>query len=204
MEKIDYKKVLKHLYNPAKKEMEIVEVPVMNFLMIDGRGDPNVSQDYREAIEALYVLSYTLKFMFKKGEKTIDYTVMPLEGLWWADDMSYFTEGYKEKWKWTALIMQPPFIAMEHYEEAVKQVIKKKNLKALEKVRFEPFNEGKAAQVVYTGPYSDEGPTIERLHNFIKEKGFMLSGIHHEIYLSDMRRAAPEKLVTIIRQPITK
>ncbi|MBT9175070.1 MAG: hypothetical protein DDT22_00744 [candidate division WS2 bacterium] len=202
MVKVDFKKEVKHLYNPTKKEMEIVDVPEMNFLMIDGVGDPNISLDYREAIEALYTLSYTLKFMIKLGETAIDYAVMPLERLWWADDMSYFSQGNKEKWKWTAMIMQPPFITKEHYEESLKQIIKKKNPKGLGKVRFEPYNEGKSAQVVYTGPYADEGPTIEKLHNFIKEQGYELCGLHHEIYLSDPRRTAPEKWVTIIRQPI--
>ncbi|MBT9130486.1 MAG: hypothetical protein DDT42_00545 [candidate division WS2 bacterium] len=202
MVKVDFKKELKYLYSPTKKEIEIVDVPEMNYLMIDGVGDPNISQDYRDAIEVLYSVSYTLKFMVKKGEAAIDYAVMPLEGLWWADDMSYFSQGNKEMWKWTAMIMQPPFITKELFEEALKQVIKKKNLKALEKVRFEQYSEGRAAQVIYIGPYSEEGPTIEKLHNFIKEKGYELCGLHHEIYLSDPRRTIPEKLVTIIRQPI--
>ncbi len=125
MEKIDFKKELKYLYSPTKKEIEIVDVPGMNYLMIEGIGDPNISQDYKEAIEALYSLSYTLKFMIKKGETSVDYGVMPLEGLWWADDMIYFIQGNKEKWKWIAMIMQPPFITKELYEEALKQVIKK-------------------------------------------------------------------------------
>lgn len=202
MVKVDFKKELKYLYSPTKKEIEIVDVPGMNYLMIDGIGDPNISQDYKEAIEALYSLSYTLKFMIKKGETSVDYGVMPLEGLWWADDMNYFIQGNKEKWKWIAMIMQPPFITKELYEEALKQVIKKKNLEALEKVRFEHYNEGKTAQVVHIGPYSAEGPTIEKLHKFIKEKGYELCGLHHEIYLNDPRKSAPEKLMTIIRQPI--
>jgi len=202
MVKVDFKKELKYLYSPAKKEMRIVDVPEMNYLMIDGAGDPNISQDYREAIEVLYSLSYTLKFMIKTSDTAKNYVVMPLEGLWWADDTAYFVKGKKEMWKWTAMIMQPPFITKDLFEEALKQVIKKKNLKALEKVRFEQYTEGRAAQVVYIGPYSAEGPTIEKLHNFIKEKGYELCGLHHEIYLGDPRRTAPEKLVTIIRQPI--
>ena len=125
MEKIDYKKQFKHLYKPSAKKVEIVDVPQMNFLMIDGEGDPNTSQDYQDAVEALFGLSYTLKFMIKKGKLAIDYGVMPLEGLWWADDMSQFAVGNKDKWKWTAMIMQPECVTAELLGEAVEQLKKK-------------------------------------------------------------------------------
>lgn len=202
MKKIDYKKELKHLYNASSKKIEIVDVPKMNFLMIDGKGDPNTSQEFQEAVNALFNFSYTLKFMIKKNALGIDYGVMPLEGLWWADDMSQFSVENKEDWKWTLMIMQPEHVTVTLVNKTVEQVKKKKDLAALLKVRFEAFSEGKAAQIMHIGPFSEEGPTIEKVHHFIKENGLKLSGKHHEIYLSDIRRAAPEKWKTIVRQPV--
>ncbi|MGB5386905.1 MAG: GyrI-like domain-containing protein, partial [Eudoraea sp.] len=201
MDKIDYKKELKHLYKPSPRKIEFRDIPKMNFLMIDGIGDPNTSLAYKEAIEALYSLSYTLKFMIKKGELGIDYSVMPLEGLWWVDDMSKFDHNKKEDWKWTALIMQPEAVTKELVAIAIEEVRKKKNPKALSKIRFEAFKEGKVAQTLHIGPFSEEGPTIKKMHDFIIDNGHNLSGKHHEIYLSDIRRAAPEKWKTIVRQP---
>jgi len=201
MDKIDFKKELKHLYKPSPKKIEFRDIPKMNFLMIDGTGDPNSSVAYKEAIEALFSLSYTIKFMIKKGELGIDYGVMPLEGLWWVDDMSKFDHNKKEDWKWTAMIMQPEIVTNEMVATATEEVRKKKNPKALPKIRFEAFIEGKVAQTLHIGPFSEEGPTIKKVHNFIIDNGHKLSGKHHEIYLSDIRRAAPEKWKTIIRQP---
>ncbi len=201
MDKIDYKKELKHLYKPSPKKIEFRDVPKMNFLMIDGTGDPNTSLAYKEAIEALFTLSYTLKFMIKRGKQEIDYGVMPLEGLWWVDDMSKFDQNKKEDWIWTALIMQPEVVTNELVAIATEEVRKKKNPKALSKICFEAFTEGKAAQTLHIGPFSEEGPTIKKVHDFIINNGHQLSGKHHEIYLSDIRRAAPEKWKTIIRQP---
>lgn len=189
------------LYNPSKAKVALIEVPGMNFLMIDGKGDPNTTRSYAEAIEALYSVSYTLKFMVKRGEMAIDYGVMPLESLWWVEDMTQFDPNKKDDWLWTAMIMQPEFIAPTMVAEAVEQVRLKKNPKALPKLRFEAFNEGKAAQIMHIGPFSEEGPTIEKVHAFIAANGFKLSGKHHEIYLSDIRRAAPEKWKTVVRQP---
>jgi len=202
MKKIDYKKELKHLYKPSPKAIEIVDVPEMNYLMIDGHGDPNTSKDYSDAVEALYAVSYALKFMIKRGALQIDYGVMPLEGLWWVDDMSQFSIDDKSNWKWTAMIMQPEYVTQELVTAALEQVEKKKNLAALPKIGFHSFSEGKAAQTMHIGPFSEEGPTIERIHNFIRERGYRLAGKHHEIYLSDIRKAAPEKWKTVIRQPI--
>ena len=201
MKKTDLKKELKQLYNPPEKEAVIVDVPKMNFLMVDGQGNPNTAQEYRDAIEALYAVSYTLKFMIKKGEE-VDYVVMPLEGLWRAEDMTKFNMGNKDAWEWTSMIMQPPYVTQELVQKALKQVEERRNLPALSKMRFGSFHEGLSVQIMHIGPYSAEGPTIERLHNFIREKGYGLRGKHHEIYLSDPRRSKPGKLKTIIRQPI--
>ena len=203
MEKVDYKKELKRLYSPSAKKVEIVEVPQMNFLMVDGEGDPNTAQSFSDAIEALYPVSYTLKFMVKKGEIGIDYGVLPLEAIWWSDDMSAFSTGNKDAWKWTLMIMQPDFITQKMVKEAMEEVKKKKSPASLPLVRFETFKEGKAAQIMHVGPFSEEGPTIEKVHLFIKERGSRRAGKHHEIYLSDIRRAAPEKWKTIVRQPMS-
>jgi hypothetical protein len=204
MQKIDFKKRLRQLYSAPAKAPVIVDIPAMNFIMIDGAGDPNTSTEFQQAAEALFSTSYTLKFMIKKGPLAIDYGVLPLEGIWWADDMASFSTGDKASWKWTLMIMQPEYVTPDLFEDALDQVGKKKALPALNQLRFESFHEGLCAQVLYVGPYSEEGPTIERLHRFIHESGYSRNGKHREIYLSDSRRAAPEKLRTIIRQPIAK
>jgi hypothetical protein len=200
MEKIDLKKDLKHLYQPSSKVVVQVNVPTMNYLMIDGEGDPNTSQTYAEAVETLFMVSYVVKFKVKKTA-AIDYTVMPLEGLWWTDDMSRFTVEDKSNWKWTMLILQPDFVARETIESAIGEVKKKKNPNVIAKVRFEAFSEGKCAQILHVGPFSEEGPTIVKVHQYIDLSG-KLTGKHHEIYLSDIRKANPAKWKTIIRQPI--
>ena len=202
MVKIDYKKELKNLYSSSAEKVEVVELPQMNFLMIDGEGDPNTSQSFQDAIDVLYPLSYTLKFIIKRGEIGIDYGVLPLEGLWWADDMSSFSVDNKENWKWTLMIMQPELVKKEMVATAIEEVRKKKKPVALPLVRFESFVEGKVGQIMHFGPFSEEGPTVEKLHSFIKVSGSQRIGKHHEIYLSDIRRAAPEKWKTIIRQPM--
>ena len=200
MKKINLKKELKSLYNPPE-EIVLVNVPGMNFLMIDGAGNPNTAQEYKDAIEALYAVSYTLKFMVKKAND-IDYVVMPLEGLWWTDEMDKFSMENKDIWKWTAMIMQPEYVTEELFNKAVEQVQVKKSLPSLSKIKFKSFNEGLSVQLMYIGPYSAEGPTVEKLHNFIKENGYELRGKDHEVYLSDPRKSAPEKLKTVIRQPV--
>ncbi len=202
METVDVKKELKHLYHASAKEVVQVDVPAMNFLMVDGEGDPNTSHSYAEAIEALFTVSYTVKFMLKKGELAIDYGVMPLEGLWWADDMTTFSSDDKSNWKWTAMIMQPSFVTAELIESALAEVKKKKNPAAISKVRFASWQEGECVQIMHIGPFSEEGPTIEKLHHFIEASNWRRAGKHHEIYLSDIRKADPKNWKTIIRQPM--
>ena len=204
MPKVDFKRELKHLYNPSAKEVVFVDVPKMNFLMVDGAGDPNNSKEFQDATEALYSVSYSLKFSVKRSVGGVDYGVMPLEGLWWTKNMAEFDIKKKDKWQWTLMIMQPAFITMKMVESAVKEVEEKKELPALSAVRFESFEEGKAAQIMHIGPYADEAPTIEKIHKFIEESGSELIGKHHEIYLSDPRKAKPEKMKTVLRQPVTK
>ena len=202
MEKRDYRKELTELYKPKTGVVVEVDVPEMNFLMADGEGDPNNSKSFSEVTEALYAVSYALKFMVKKGDLQIDYGVMPLEGLWWSDDMATFSVDDKSDWKWTLMIMQPELIDPEMAAAAIDQVRTKKNPVALSLLRFESFKEGPAAQTMHIGPFSEEGPVITEIHAHIEERGKKRRGRHHEIYLSDIRRAAPEKWKTVIRQPM--
>lgn len=201
MIKVDLKKDLKHLYQASIKEPAIVEVPAFDFLMLDGAGDPNGSAAFQDAVEALFAVAYTLKVMVK-AEKAVDYGVMPLEGLWHADDPAAFSQERRDLWRWTLMIMQPPYVSSLLVRLALERVAKKKKLPDLNRMKFLKFREGLAAQVLHLGPYGDEGPQVARLHAFIKEKGGELRGQHHEIYLRDPRRSAPEKLRTIIRRPI--
>ncbi|HSX52954.1 MAG TPA: GyrI-like domain-containing protein [Patescibacteria group bacterium] len=203
MEKVDYKKELKQFYTAKVGKPIVLRVPEMNFIMIDGKGDPNTSQDYIDAIQTLYPVAYTIKFISKiKYGK--DFGVMPLEGLWWTKNMADFSAENKSNWLWTAMIMQPDVVTEDLYNQAVLQVAEKKNPKSLDKLRFASYDEGRAAQVMYVGPYADEGPSIQELHKFIEEQGGKLDDSnkhHHDIYLSDSRRVDPSKLKTIIRQP---
>lgn len=202
IEKVDLKKTLS--FYKAKDTPEFIDIPTMNYLQVDGKGDPNTSKDFQQAIEALYSVAYTLKFMVKNGPAAIDYGVLPLEGLWWAKDPNDFLTGKKDNWSWTLMIMQPDFVTSSLYDVAKEQAAERKELPALPKLRMGRYKEGKCAQVLYTGPYDKEHDTILELHEFIKNNGYQLHGYHHEIYLNDMRRTAPEKLRTIIRQPVTK
>ena len=174
----------------------------MNFLMIDGQGDPNTSQAYADAVEALFGLSYALKFAMKKGLLGIEYGVMPLEGLWWSEDMTSFETGDRSAWLWTMMIMQPEWVTAELVDEVSVELARRKDPAALPLVRFEPFTEGLAAQTMHIGPFSEEPPTIERVHDHIEQSGRERFGKHHEIYLSDIRRADPAKWKTVIRQPM--
>jgi hypothetical protein len=199
VEKVELKKALGQLYNPSSREVAVVDVPQMNFLMIDGEGDPNTSEAYKEAVGALYATSYALKFMVRKGG-VANYSVMPLEGLWWVRDWAKFNIEDKDAFLWTMMIMQPEWVTPELFERARSEV-GKKGTGALDKIRLAAFHEGQAAQIMHVGPYSTEGHTVERLHGFIAARGGRPAGKHHEIYLGDPRRTAPDRLKTIIRQP---
>jgi len=202
--KVDFKKELKELYFPPRKYV-IVDVPEMQFLMVDGHGDPNVAQEYQDALEALYAVAYKIKFM-SKVQLGKDYVVPPLEGLWWAEDMETFTTARdKSQWDWTMMIMTPGWIDVEMFTSALEAVQKGKNPSALEKVRTESYHEGLSVQIMHIGSYDDEGPTLMKLHQeFLPGNGYKENGKHHEIYLGDPRRVAPEKLKTVLRQPVKK
>ncbi len=205
MDKIDFKKELQHLYNPPSRDFSMVEVPEMQFLMVDGHGDPNTEPAYQEAVEALYGVAYKLKFMSKQRLEK-DYTVPPLEGLWWAADMDTFTVNLdKSAWDWTMMIMQPEWITPEMFTQAVAEAQKSKGLPALSKMRLERYSEGLSVQIMHIGSYDAEGPTLARLHHeFIPQNGYVEAGKHHEIYLGDPRKTAPEKLKTVLRQPVAR
>jgi hypothetical protein len=205
MEKIDFVKENKELYGPSSKEPVIVEVPTMNFIMVDGHGDPNTSEKYKQAIEALYSLAYTIKFMPKKGISIpgyFEHKVCPLEGLWWMKNNSDFGLQDKQNWDWTMMIRVPDFVTESLVEQATKIASKKKENPALDFIRFEKYDEGTSVQIMHIGPYSTEHPNIMRMHEFALNEGYKLHGKHHEIYFGDPRKTKPEKLKTILRQPV--
>jgi len=203
MEKIDFKKMMPTLYAPKNtREWELVDVSEMNFLMIDGEGNPNTAKRFADAIEALYPVSYTLKFMSKRKFGK-DYVVSVLEGLWYADDMKVFEAADKEAYKWTLMIMQPEWVTESMVHEAIEQVKLKKHPVALPKVYFKSYHEGKSLQMLHVGSYDNEAPKLKELHcTYMPEHGYAFNGYHHEIYLSDMRKVVPDKLKTILRQPV--
>ena len=204
---IDLVKRLKPLYSPSAKHPAIVEVPELAFLMLDGRGDPGASQAYEDALQALYGVAYTLKFTLKKADPERDFKVAPLEGLWWGDaekpsmaDM----QADRDSWNWTMMIALPDAVTAAEVAAAADAAAKRRPLPAAGSIRLERFAEGLAAQIMHVGPYSDEAPTIERLHDFAAGQGYELHGLHHEIYLGDPRRTAPERLKTVIRHPVKR
>ncbi|HEY6890679.1 MAG TPA: GyrI-like domain-containing protein [Solirubrobacter sp.] len=200
MTKLDLTRDLRELYRATTRPV-IVDVPKLRYAMLDGHGDPATEPGYRAAVEALYAVSYAAKFAVKRSGGP-DCKVMPLEGLWWALDMAAFRTGDRAAWQWTLLIAQPDPVTAGVFEAARDDAAARHGADPIARVRLETLAEGQAAQVMHVGSYSAEGPTIERLHAFIAEQGLDPVGRHHEIYVSDPRRTAPERLRTIIRQPV--
>ena len=198
---IDHTRTLRDLYG-APREPTLVDVPELAFLMIDGHGDPNTAATYREAIDALYGVSFTMRFAVTAGGGPA-YKVMPLESLWWSVDGVGPLAADRSAWSWTAMIMQPPPVTAAAIEAAKATAAARRPLPAVERMRWARLREGRAAQMMYVGPWRDEGPAIARLHAFIAARGLVPTGLHHEIYLGDPRRTAPERLRTIIRQPVS-
>ncbi|HWJ84658.1 MAG TPA: GyrI-like domain-containing protein [Cellulomonas sp.] len=198
---VDLKKEIA-TYRAPHGTFEVVTVAPARFLMVDGHGDPNSSQAYQDALQSLYPLAYGLKFLSKR-ELARDYTVMPLEGLWWSDDMSTFTQARdKSRWDWTLMNLVPGWLTAEDVEAARSSVARRGGAPLLDAVRLEPFDEGQVVQTLHVGPYDDEGPVLVRMHALIEARGLRMAGTHHEVYLSDPRRTAPAKLRTILRQPV--
>ncbi len=201
--KIDYKKDFPALYRPGKKAPVFVEVPPMTFFMIDGKGDPNTAQEYAEAIECLYAVSYALKMkIIKKETPSKDYVVPPLEGLWYMEDMATWSMKNKNEWQWTMMIRVPDFASKKQIDRAITIAKAAKNPPALPKLRVEEYNEGFSVQILHIGSYDQEHENIMRIHEFAKAEGYALRGKHHEIYLSDPRKTDAVKLKTVLRQPI--
>ncbi len=203
MPKIDFKKTLPS-YKAKKGKFEIIVIPKLQYLMIDGTGDPNTSTEFKDAIETLFPVAYKLKF-FSKIELNRDYTVGPLEGLWWADDMSKFTSDRdKSKWNWTAMIITPDWITKKMFVDVLEK-LKEKHLKSVSKIRLETLDERLAVQTLHIGSFDNEGEILEEMHSkFIPANNLKMTGKHHEIYLSDFRKVRADKLRTILRQPVAK
>ena len=202
MDKFDVKSAQRELYAPSAKEFTLVEVPPARFLAIDGHGDPNAAAEYAEAVDALYAMAYALKFRSKK-ELGRDLVVAPLEGLWWAEDMAAFRDGNRSVWDWTMMISQPAWITRDLVLETLSQVAAKKQLPALGRLRVMGLEEGLCVQVLHIGPYREEEPVLRRMHtDFMPRNNLAFNGKHHEVYLGDPRRVAPERLKTILRQPV--
>ncbi|MHA2037751.1 MAG: GyrI-like domain-containing protein [Promethearchaeota archaeon] len=204
--KVDFKKTQKEFYQPGSKVVVVINIPEMQFLMIDGIGSPGDSKEYQDALATLYPVAFKTKFLSKAKGK--DYVVPPLEGLWWADNMEDYKSGNRDKWKWTMMIRQPDWITEKIISEAIE--ITKKNKpelsELLDKLRMEKYNEGQSAQIMHLGPFSEEGPTVDKVHKFIAKQNGNYDGFkqkHHEIYLSDPRKAKPENMKTVIRQPFS-
>ncbi|MHC3473171.1 GyrI-like domain-containing protein [Streptomyces sp. 7R007] len=200
----DVKRELKACYAPKNTDWELVDIPELRFLAVDGHGDPNTSAAYRHAVEALYAVAYTVKFA-SKGRLGRDFMVGPLEGLWWADDMADFLARRKDNWRWRLLIHVPDWITADMIDDARDTAAaKKKNLPAVPDVRSQTLHEGTCAQVLHIGSYDDETPILTRLHrDYLPAHHLREAGLHHEIYLSDPRRTDPARLRTILRQPVT-
>jgi hypothetical protein len=211
MDKLNFKKQDKALYSGKVGRFDVLDVPAMPFLSIEGQGEPSGAV-YAQAVAALYSVSYNLKF-FSKQQLGRDYGVAPLEGLWWADDMNTFITREKSAWKWRMMIRQPDWFTGLQVSDARAAVIEKQGKmkepkaerESLEKLRFGAYDEGLSVQVLHVGSYDEEGPVLEQMHHsFIPENGYKMTGLHHEIYIGDPRRVAPEKLKTILRQPVAK
>ncbi|MBB1155412.1 MULTISPECIES: GyrI-like domain-containing protein [Amycolatopsis] len=202
MEKYDVKKAHRTLYAPPSKDFTVVDVPALQYLAVDGHGDPNTAPEYTHAVEALYGIAYSVKFASKKTLGR-DFVVGPLEGLWRADDPTVFLTREKAKWDWTMMINQPDWVTEEMVREAAESVAKKKDNPALARVQLRTLTEGTSVQILHLGSYDDETPTLHRLHDeYLPEHDLTFNGDHHEVYLSDPRRTAPEKLKTVLRQPV--
>lgn len=201
-EKVDLKRTL-DAYQARRGRFRVVDVPDLQYLMVDGHGDPNTSPDWADAVTALYPVAYGLKFASRR-DLGRDHVVMPLEGLWWADDFDTFTSARdKSRWHWTMMIMVPDWIGPEMVQAAVERAGAKDRPARLDDVRFATLSEGRCVQTLHVGSFDDEAPVLARMHEaFIPGNGLRMVGTHHEIYLSDPRRTAPERLRTILRQPV--
>ena len=204
MDKFDLKKTLPEYFKASAGKFSVLTLPKINYLMVDGKGDPNTDPSYVKAIEVLYGTSFTLKFM-SKNELGQDYVVPPLEGLWWAQDMKSFETREKSKWSWTMMIMVPNHVSKAFVAKSIKIFHEKKPEADVTRLRFDSLTEGLSLQTLHIGSYDAEGPLLSSLHNvYMPQNNFAFNGLHHEIYLGDPRKTSPEKLKTILRQPVKR
>jgi hypothetical protein len=201
MDKTDLKKEFKELYTASDKNSKMIDVPEINFLMIDGKGHPERTPEFQKTFETLYPVLFTMKFALK--DKGKDFAAMPPEGLYYYMG-GEFDESKMDEMEWTIMIAVPGFVTKQDFDNAVKKVKEKKDLPLLPRLRFGKLKEGKCVQMMHVGPYAGEMPTIKRMEEFASENGYIFSGRHHEIYFSDPHRTAPEKMKTILRQPVKK
>jgi hypothetical protein len=199
--KLDLKYELRPLY-AAGHTPRFVDVPCLPYLMLDGHGDPNTTAGYTVAVKAIYAVAYALKTAIRNAEAGVDFAVMPLEGLWWSAGKIALAAAERPSWDWTLMIAQPEFVTAEMLEEVREGAAHKATPEAVAAVRFGTLCEGPCAQVMHIGSYSDEAAAALRLHDFIVSNGRVAAGRHHEIYLSDPNRTAPQRLKTVIRQPV--
>lgn len=195
----------------AKPEPEVINVPEMSFVMVDGEGAPESSDkgstEFQEAMEVLFGIVYTIKFWSKKYQPPVGYdkfTMAPIEGLWWTKSGKDFDLNNPDDWQWTVMFRLPDFVTPDYFSEVVEEIKARKKSNIYNKARLERFGEGEAVQLMHIGPYDQEGPNILKLHAFAKDQGYELVGKHHELYFGDPRRTSPEKLRTILRQPVRK
>lgn len=203
MQTIDYRAANRFLLNPKPGIVELIQIPPTRYLMLDGQGDPNTSEDYRGSFAALYGLAYGLKFHYKKQED-IDYNLLAIEGLWWADPAGSFSMDQRKNWLWTMMLSIPEFIPDSLIQTFKIELMRKKNIPQMEQLYTSWLDEGVCFQIMHIGPYAAEPPTIQFLHSEIQSQGYTLRGKHHEIYLGDPRKSKPEKLKTILRQPVSR
>ena len=206
MEKVNFKKTLRNIYLPSQKDFTIVNVPEMNFLTIIGKGNPNNSEEFQKAVEALYAVSYAIKMSPKKGDTPkgyFEYVVPPLEGLWWISGKE-FNLNEKDKFEWKIMIMQPEFVNNEIVKSAIELSKKSKDNSSIAKIKFESYEEGLSVQIMHVGSYDAEKETIIKMKEFIKNRNLKENGLHHEIYLSDPKKISPDALKTVLRQPVKK
>jgi hypothetical protein len=203
MSKLDLKKELKELYKPSKNIIKI-NVPELQYLMIEGEGSPEEANgDFQKAMETIYPVAYTIKFTMKDIAR--DFVVMPLQALWYADDYNVYQTMEMDKWKWTVMILLPNYVNHEIFQEAIDKIKTKQDVPTLiDKIKLNKLIEDKCFQITHYGPYAEEGSTLQKLHDEIESNGYKFAGLHHEIYLSDPRRAKPENMKTLIRQPVKK
>lgn len=201
-ERIDFKKAYRPLFSAPVTDFVEVVVPDLPFLMIDGQGSPGTSQEYRDALGCLYPAAYALKF-FSKQALGRDYVVPPLEGLWWSEALDAFTQGRRDEWSWTMMIMLPGWITADHFSEALARLMHKKPQLDFSRLRMAQLSEGRCLQKLHKGSFADEAPVLHRLHaELMPSQGLTFNGPHHEIYLGDPRKVAPERMRTILRQPV--